>query len=472
MTLALTEVIALAQSDAPDALLAETRMKSQYWRFRSTMADFKPSISLSGDSQFNRDIDAIQQPDGSLKFQPRSQMRNGVGLSINQIIPATGGRVYLRNRLQRLDIFLEDSDNIVSYFANPISLGIEQSVFGMNQFKWTRKLAPLEYKEATRTFAEQMEQVAFEAAQNYFQVLIAQLDLEAAKRDKANADTLFNISKGRFEVGRIAETELLQIELSAMNANAAVQRARLDLQAGVERLRNFLGITQATFFKLEEPGDVPEYALEASQALQMAKANRSETIAFERRLMEAEMDYAQAKANRGVQLNVFAEVGLSQTGPEFSEALSSPLDNEVVGIGFSVPIADWGKARAQLETACANRELTRVTVTQDRVNFEQDIILKVNRFTLQREQVALSERAFEVSQKRLQMTRNRYYIGKIGITDLNIAIAEKENARQAYMASLQELWLAHYDLRRSTLFDFENGKPLVMEMEGVEDGCR
>lgn len=464
--LTLSEVIALAQSDAPDALLAETRMKSNYWRYRSAMADFKPGISLDGNlPNLTRSIDAIPQPDGTDKFLRRSQMNNGVSLRLNQEIAATGGRIFTRSGLQRIDVFREDAPNLVQYLSTPIAIGIEQPLFGLNELKWTRRIAPLEYQEATRSFAEQMEDVAFEAAQNFFSVLIAQLDLEAARRDKANADTLFNISKGRFEVGRIAETELLQIELSAMNANAAVQRALLDLQAGTERLRNFLGIQQATFFTLEAPTEIPEFLVETETALQYAKVNRSEVVGFERRLAEADFGVAAAKANSGLQANVYAEFGLSQTAEDLGGAFSDPLDNEVVGLGFQIPIADWGKARARLETAQALQELEQVSVAQDRVNFEQDIILKVNRFGLQREQVALALRAYEVSLKRLEMTRNRYYIGKIGITDLNIAINEKEGARTNYMAALQELWLAHYDLRRSTLFDFERGVSLVRSVE-------
>src|SRR5690606_12891120 len=121
-------------------------------------------------------------------------------------------------------------------------------------------------QEAEKGFAEEMENVAFQAAQLFFDVFIAQLNLEAAKRDKANADTLFGISKGRFEVGRIAETELLQIELSSMNADASVQRALLNLQSGTEQLRNFLGIRQAVFFKLEAPEEIPAFIINLDEA--------------------------------------------------------------------------------------------------------------------------------------------------------------------------------------------------------------
>ena len=466
----LSEVVALAQSDAPDALLAETRMKNRYWQYQSILADFKPGIMLNGNlSDLTRSIQAITQPDGKDIFLQRSQMNNSLELSLQQQVAWTGGRVFLSSSLDRLDIFEEDAPNVVSYFSNPISIGFVQPVFGINELKWTKKIEPLRYQEAERSYAEEMENVAFVASQLYFDVLIAQLNLEASKRDKANADTLLNISKGRFEVGRIAETELLQIELSSMNADAAVQQSLLDLQSGMERLRNFLGIRQSTFFNLDAPEDIPQFEIEAGTALQYAKESRSDMVAFERRLTEADLDVAAARANSGLQMDVTAVFGLTQTAENLSDAYRDPLDRETFRIGLQVPIADWGKAKARLETACSNRELERMNVEQDRVNFEQEILLKVKQFDLLRDQVLLSQRAYVVSQKREQMTRNRYYIGKIGVTDLNIAITEKENARRSYVNALREFWVAYYDLRRITLFDFERNVSLVRRVEGFSE---
>ena len=466
--LSLPEIVALAQSDAPDALLAETRMRNRYWAYQSAMADFKPAITLSGQlPDLNRSIQAITQPDGKDIFLQRAQMRNGVDISLQQQVLWTGGTVFAGAGLDRLDIFNANAPNSVSYFSTPISFGFSQPLFGINQLKWTKRIEPLKYQEAERGFAEQMENVAYQSAQLFFDVFIAQLNLEAAKRDKANADTLFRISRGRFEVGRIAETELLQIELSSMNADAAVQRALLNLQSGTEQLRNFLGIRQPNFFKLEAPEDIPDFLVNLDEALNFARANRSDMVAFQRRLSEADQNVAAAKANSGLQLDLVGVFSLSQTSEKFSDAFKDPLDNETLRLGFQVPIADWGKARARLETACSNRELERMNVEQEQVKFEQDIILKVKQFDLIRSQVSLSKRAYEISQKREQMTRNRYFIGKIGVTDLNIAISEKESARRGYMDALREFWLAHYDLRQITLYDFERNISLVRQAEGL-----
>jgi len=463
----LSNIVALAQSEAPNTLLAETRLTNRYWFFQSILADYRPQISFTGElPDLNRSIDIITLPNGNSTFIPRSQVRNSVGLSIQQQIRQTGGTVFVSSSLQRLDIFQTDQSNIVSYFTTPVSIGFSQPLFGFNVLKWNKKIEPLRYQEATKEYAQQMEDVAYEAADLFFDVFIAQLNLEAARKDKANADTLFEISKGRFEVGRIAETELLQIELSAMNGDANVAQALLDLQSSTESLRNYLGITTASYFKLSPPTEIPQFSVDAERALSAALQNRSEVVSFERRLLEAQQEIARAKANSGFTFDITGQFGLSQTGDKLSNAYQNPLDNERVRVGLTVPLADWGKAKSRLEVAKSNQDLERMNVEQERVNFERDILLKVLQFDLVRNQVSLARRAYEVSIKRQEITRDRYYVGKIGITDLNIAVTEQEAARRSYMNALRAFWLAYYDLRRITLYDFERGVSLVRRPEG------
>ncbi len=463
----LDEIVALAQSDAPDVLLAEARMKNRYWAYQAVLAGFKPAISFSGElPDLNRSIDEIVLPSGSSSFIQRAQMRNRLGLSLTQSVVPTGGTVFLSSGLQRLDIFQTDQPSVVSYYSTPISIGFIQPIFGFNQMKWNKRIEPLRYQEATREYAEQMEDVAYQASGNYFDVLAAQLDLQAAKLDKSIADTLLEISRERFKAGRLSEAELLQIELRAMNSDAALQQALLDQQAGMEKLRSFLGIGRSVFFNLETPTNLPEYELNAEHVLKLAKENRREMISYERRLAQADESVARAKANSGLQIDISGIISLSQTGKELKDAYFNPLDNERVRLGLNIPIADWGKAKARLQTAQTNLELEQMNVARELINFEQEILLKVKQFDLLRQQVNLSLRAYELSVKREDLTRNRYYIGKIGMLDLNVAVTEKETARRNYMNSLRTFWLAHYDLRRYSLYDFERDVSLSKKVDG------
>jgi hypothetical protein len=99
-------------------------------------------------------------------------------------------------------------------------------------------------------------------------------------------------------------------------------------------------------------------------------------------------------------------------------------------------------------------------IEQDRINFEQNIRLRVLQFDLVRVQAGLAERTYIVSQKNFDITKKRYLIGKIGVTELNLAIAEQGKSRKSYMSTLRNFWLAHYEIRRLTLYDFMNNKEL------------
>ena len=145
--------------------------------------------------------------------------------------------------MERIDIFKTDINPAsTSYLNIPISINLIQPLFAFNELKWNKRIEPIRYQQATRTFAEEMENVAFDAARLFFEVFTQQLNVEAAERQKANADTLFNIAQGRYSVGRIAETDLLQIELRARNADATLAQANLSFQTTTEQLRNFLGL--------------------------------------------------------------------------------------------------------------------------------------------------------------------------------------------------------------------------------------
>lgn len=467
LELSLSEVVTLAQSDAPDVLIENTRLNNSYWQYQSFLANYKPQINLEATlPNLNRSISPVTQPDGTDLFINRSLMTSGVEISLNQPITATGGRVFASTGLQRIDLF--ETQNIAgnqSYLSAPISIGFFQPLFAFNELKWDKKIQPLAYSEQTKQYAERMEQISFEAANLFFEVLIAQLSYEAAQQDKINADTLFSISQGRFGVGKIAETELLQIELQSLNADAQVARTSLTVQTNTEMLRNHLGINDAVIFELEAPTEIPTYKIDAAKAIKFARMNRSYEVNFDRRLLEAEGEVEAAERNR-FNINVFGRFGLTQTANSFGSAFKNLLDQEVVNLGVNMPIADWGKTKAEREIATSNLELEKVTIEQERVNFERDILIKVQQFDLVRNQVKLAKRAYEASIKREDITRKRYLIAKIGITELNIAISEKEQARQNYVRALQDFWLAYYELRTLTLYDFAEDKSLVKVPEG------
>jgi outer membrane protein TolC len=124
-------------------------------------------------------------------------------------------------------------------------------------------------------------------------------------------------------------------------------------------------------------------------------------------------------------------------------------------------------ARGKIQMAQSNQEIVRTTVEQEQIDFNQEIFLKVVRFNMQFEQVNISARADTVAQKGYDITKARYMIGKISITDLNIAQTEADNSKSNYINALGIYWRNYYDLRRLTLYDFERDLPIMVDYKDL-----
>jgi outer membrane protein TolC len=308
-----------------------------------------------------------------------------------------------------------------------------------------------------------MEAVANQAAAYFFNLLISQLDAEAAEQDKANADTLLVLSRGRYEVGKIAETDLLQVEINAMQAETRLAAAQLEMQTNAEQLRDFLDLQGQITFELIPPYTLPTIMIDEEKALAYAMQNRSNVVSFERRLMEANMEVQRAKGESGITASLQGSFGLTQTGAELDQVYTDLIDQEVVTFGISVPIADWGKSKARREVALSNLDLEQRQVDQEKENFRRTVVLRAQQFDLVQRNAEIAERYLEAARKRYEISYQRYLIGKISVTDLNLALADQESARRGYLQSVREFWMALYEIRGMTLYDFVADKSLVLQ---------
>ncbi|MBP7240220.1 MAG: TolC family protein, partial [Saprospiraceae bacterium] len=464
--LTLDEVVALAQSDAPEALLASTRWKRDYWTYKSFLADFKPQLLLNAGTLpfFNRSIESITLPTGGQSYVERAFMDNQVNLLMEQDFAPSGGKLFVSSGLGRLDEFATSGvDASTSYYSNTINVGINQPLFQYNDMKWRKRIEPMIYKESEKIYSEGMEGVAKQAAELFFDLLTSQLDAEAAKQDKANADTLLVLSRGRYEVGKIAETDLLQVELNAMQAETRLAAAELEMQTNTEALRDFLNLQGNIQFDLFPPYTLPEISIDQEKALAFALQNRSSVVSFDRRLLEAQREVAIAKGDAGVNARLVGEFGLNQTSSDLSQAYIDPIDQERVTFSISVPIADWGKSKARREIALSNLELVQRQVDQEKENFKRTIVLRAQQFELVRKNTEISERYLDAARRRYEITYQRYLIGKISVTDLNLALADQESARRSYLQAVRDFWMALYEIRGMTLYDFAKDKTLMLQ---------
>ena len=462
----LSDVIDKARQNSPSSMQAVNRFENSYWRYRTFQANYLPQLTYFGTlPDFTRAINSVTQPDGTNAFREFSQITTGSRFELSQNIAQTGGQVFLSTNLNRLDVLSGGNKGETTYLSNPLQIGIRQSLFAFNRLKWDKKIEPVRYEETRRRYNEEMERIALQSTNLFFNLLSAQINYNFQIKNQANNDTIYRIAEGRFSVGKIAENELLQLRLNNMNSKQQVSQAKLGIEAGKLALQAFLGVRDYTEeIVLIEPGKIPPFLIDPPTAIAEARKNRQAYIGYERQRLEASREVSSAKGNTGVQVSVAGSFGLAQNANNLPAVYQNVQNQQTLNIGLEIPILTWGRQKAQIRTAIANQALVQSVVAQEEVNFEQEIYMKVKQFDVLRERLSIAIESDGVAQRRYEIAQNRYLIAKISITDLNIAMLDKDRAKQDYLNSLQSMWNAYYELRALTLYDFEEKRQIRYDL--------
>jgi outer membrane protein TolC len=450
----LEETIALAKEQSPLARTARYSLIASQWRYKSFRADLLPSLELGGDApNYRRAFSRRLSEDGSIQFIATDQSDASLELGINQNILWTGGRLSISSGITRLGIF--SGENTYLWSSTPLVVSLSQPLFQYNPLKWRNRIEPLRLTIAEKKYVEDIEALSFTVTQRYFDVLLAKVNLDIARLNVTVNDSIYNISVGRYNLGSIAENDLLQSELAFRNAEASLTSAEIAYDQQLKTFRLLLGLDSDADFDVQVPDEFPELQVTAEVALEMARQNNSTSLNNLLQDIQARQNLDLAVKQSRFSANVQANLGLNQTAENFSEVYKEPLDQQFVTLSFQVPIFNWGQSRAEIQSARNIQRQVADDIAYSQASFELAIENTVGEFMQLRQQVDLALASDQIADRRYDVARNRYLIGKIDITNLLIAQNERDSARRNYIQNLRSYFLGIYNLRRLTLYDFE-----------------
>ena len=453
-TMSLQEVIETAHSQSPSAILARHTFIVNYWQFRTYKAQFLPSLNLQGSlGNYNRSLVSLQDAQtGEIGYLENNTLSNSLGLSIDQNIPFTGGSVSVITSLNRLDQF-SPTDKI-TYNSQPVRITLSQPINAYNSLKWEKKIEPKKFELAKRNYLNTMEGITVTAVTYFFDLLLAQRRVEIARESHHNTGQLYNIARQRFEIGSITRDELQQLELKLLNDSLAIGDHQLSEKTAMQRLRNFLGYNESVEIQLQQPPQNPNITLDFNEVMNMVYLNSPDNLKNEINSLTAQEAIAQAKANSGLKASLYAQFGLNQVGDDLGVAYKSPLDQEILGLSLSLPIMDWGLGRGKVKVAKSQAQVVESQIEQAENQLRENITLQVLRFNQQGGQCNVSQKADQVGQSRYATTKERFLNGTIGVTELNNAQTEMDNAQLRYLQDLSNYWIYYYNIQKATLFNF------------------
>lgn len=451
--LTLEDVIDLAITQSSAIRYVQNTNINYYWRYRNYKTRFRPQLVLRGDlPDYRHTTQPITQPDGSIEFKQVSNLAASANLSFNQAIPQLGTNIYASTSAYGIrNLNLSET----SFSGSPFVIGFTQPIFGYNWMKWYRKTEPMIYDEAQKRFVEDIEEISLNATFRYFRYLAVQTNFTLAENSLKNSMDNLKISQTKKELGQISENDYSRIELSVLNAQKSMNQATMELKNADFELKKYVGLDQTRDIELIIPLNIKLFEIDPSLALAKAKENRKETTYYQRRLINADRELAEAKNNTGLSATLRGSFGLSQSAEDFMGIYDNPEKDRTLRVSLSVPILDWGNSASRVKLAESQRDLTIFDVNKDIEEFDREVIVQVEQFSLLKDQLKTATEADKVAGNGYLIALRKFQNGELSITDLNIALQEREKAKRDYISSIQAYWVAYYRLRIFTLYDFE-----------------
>ena len=458
--LTLQDAIRRAQEQGPAAQVARSARDAARWRDDAFNARLLPQLVLSGDAaNLNHAINPIDLPDGSTQFVGQAQNQTSLSLGFSQEIPLTGGRVSVGSQMSRIDEFGDRSSRL--YQTSPIVVRLEQQLFRPREIVWDKRVQRLDARVAEQEYLEAREDVARSTADAFFNLYAQEVTLRNASTNVAVNDTLYTLNKGRYEVGKIGENDLLKSELALLRARAAVEDARVARARAEAALRRAIALPVGAELTIATPDSIP--LVDADPEVAEREALRSSSTMQENALDEvrSRRSIGLARANSMFNATVSASVGFNQTASAFGQSYQSPLGRQQLSVGVNMPMVQWGAGRAAVQAAKSDDQRVRTTSKIRRDALAEDARFSALELQQAQRSAVLAAKADTVAGKQFEVARNRYVIGKIANDALYLAQNEKDQAVLAYGQALRNYWTSYYYLRRVTLYDFVRKQPLI-----------
>lgn len=453
-TLNLQQTIRLAQENSFEYKVAQNRLQSSLWRYESFKASFLPTLYLNGEiPNYSRAISRITLPNGEDTFVSQNQSFSSAHLSVRQNVGFTGGVIAVNSFLNRIDVFGDNRQT--HYSSTPLSISYYQENLRYNSFRWQKKTEPLQLELAEKQYASDLERIAEQTVNYFFDLLSAKERLALSRQNLKNIDTLSRITKDRYALGNITQSTLLQLELNSLSAQERIAEDSINYQLTKQQFIRYLRLTESDELEVQLEENVDFFAVPFDAALEAAMANSKNVIDFRIKRLEAEHDLARTKAESGLKFNVNANFGITNIANTLENIFIGVENQQQVSLGISLPIVDWGNAKMNRQRSKANLAMIENEIEQQQLNIQQEIALYTARWTLQQQKFVIAKQTREIANKNHALELERFVRGIITINDLNTSTHQKDNSNNAYIEALRGYWTLYYIIRKLTLFDFQ-----------------
>lgn len=389
---------------------------------------------------------------------------NGV-LRVDQPILMTDGEISLVNTFgwQYNNSDFQGTPQESKSFSNDLYLSLNQPLFTYNRQKMALREIELEYENANISYALQKLNLERNVTQYFYNVHLAQMNLEIAKEELENTQKSFDIIKNKVDAGLSAVEQLYQAELNLSTSKSNLYNSRVNLENAKDEFKLFLGmdLSEELFVMADVTAD--SVGVDLEKAVSHGLASRMEIREREIEIENSQFQLVRTKSMNEFKGNLLLSVGIFGEDEEINEMLGNPTRSPRVSMGFDIPLWDWGEQKARVKAQEAVLSSANLNLEQDKLQIILDIRKVYRNLQNQLYQIEIAHQNNKNAQLTYEINLERYENGDLTSMDLNLYQTQLSEKKMSLARALINYKLELLNLKVQSLFDFEKNIPVMPE---------
>ncbi len=395
-------------------------------------------------------------------YTNRSLSSSGT-FSISQPIIWTDATLSLNNSLswQNNESTIGGTKNTNKAFSNNLYLSLNQPIFTYNRTKMNMRQIEMNYENARISYALQMLNVERNITSQFYNLFMAQQNLEIRESELENAEKNFNVIKAKVEADIATKDEYYQAELNLTQSRSTVENQRVSLENSKDNFKQALGIPLDEDIKVICDVEAQPVYVDYDKALESAMSSRLELRQRQISREQQEMSMIQVKENDSFSGNISLSLGIMGDDQNFAKIYDSPTNNPRVAVTFSVPIFDWGARKARIRAAEIERNMFELSAEEEIKNIEINLRSTCRSLDNLLGQISIAEQSQQNAQMTYDLNEERYRNGELTGMQMNQIQTQLSNSKMSYTQAIINYKVQLLNIKILTLYDFEKGEPVV-----------
>ena len=308
------------------------------------------------------------------------------------------------------------------------------------------------YQQQTQKVSEQ---TAYNIANAYYQVIVAQKQLQLLSSNLNNTQKVLANTELQFKNGVAKQVDVNRLQVNASNLKSQIQQADLSLQRALNNLKFQMGMPLNQVITLSDTAlTFHEEATAAPETTDDFYKNRIDYKILQTNLELQELDRRNNVAGYYPTLSAFANYGYTAQGNDFGFFPTGSNDwfdytTATIGLRLKIPVFDGlqRNARIQQSRLKASQLKENIKLTQQSIDLDVSNADMQYRSTLQR--IESEQKNVDLAQQVYEVTQLEFQEGVGTSTDVVEAETSLRQAQNTYINTLLDLYTARLDMEKA-----------------------